>query len=200
MRCAWGAAAISLFIGCDYVFPLKAPEAVATQVDAPSPTVDAPLDGSTDAGLDALFACPATYNQPFNGHVYRFEPANKQWLQAANDCADDETGDGFHRTHLAVLGNEQERSGVQALAPQQTLWIGLTDIVQEGTFRWVTAETTLGYPPPVGVMWTHGMNDGDGNCVLYVGDAQLDDRDCTETHSFVCECDANANVPSRYGQ
>jgi len=183
--------------GCDLVFPLRAPDAVP---DATLDAVDS-LDAPADAPRDAFFGCPASYDQPFNGHVYRFELATqKTWLNAAADCADDETGDGIHFTHLAVLGDEQERSGVQALAPGRVLWLGLSDINQEATFLWVTAEATSGYPPSSGALWSGGAPNGDGDCVQYVGDADLDDLDCSVPRLFVCECDQSANVPSRYGQ
>ncbi len=137
--------------------------------------------------------CPASYGAtiPGTGSRYRAVDQPAPWIDAQNDCADDGGG-----THLAVIGSDAEQSGVGALAGDD-LWIGLSDRVIEGTFRWVTGAAT-----PF-TAWAAGQpDDADGteDCVEQkrMMMAGWHDQPCTERLRYVCECDGVAPDPAAF--
>lgn len=137
-------------------------------------------------------SCPASYSAtiPGSSSRYRVVAQPAPWRTAQDDCVDDGGG-----THLAVVGSELERSGVATLVGDDT-WIGLSDRVTEGTFRWVTRAASpftawaAGQPADAG---------GDEDCVeqkfMMAG---WRDQPCTEPLAYVCECDGIASDPATY--
>jgi hypothetical protein len=159
--------------GCDRVFSLPFEE----RTDA------AASDGSSD-GSSA--ACPADF-----AGSYLYVPHPMAWWAAELDCKSRSVPGGKH-VHLAVLSDVSERAAVAGLAPAQRLWIGLSDLLTEGQYRWVTDEPTAAMIPSAGTpWWPMGEPDGaDNNCVE-INDYELDDDSCSEdmANHFVCECD-----------
>jgi hypothetical protein len=154
-------------------------------------------------GLDAIgLACPSGYVAIGGFGRYRVvEGADKTWSDAADDCNDDDDNGPFTlHTHLLVLGSEVERLGVTSSTNPNVsgnTWIGLSDRADESEFEWVTNEPTGGYPavgdePP----WDDDDPDDANNnedCVRFKnGSYVLEDKPCTDTESYVCECDAFA--------
>ncbi len=168
---------------------------VAPAGDAPGADDAADAPDAPDA---ALLTCPLGYAPINNIGMYRVVNASTaSWTAAAGDCNDDDDAGGPYTgfTHLVVLGNETERIGLtNGTTPVMgNTWIGLGDAVVDGTFVWVTAEPTAGYPmvgmrPP----WDGGDPDGGTgeNCVRLKNDFTLEDRPCGESLRYVCECDA----------
>jgi hypothetical protein len=166
-----------------------------------SDVTDAPTAGDAPDAPDAppVAACPSGYG-PINGiGMYRaVEPGNKSWQDAAADCNDDDDTGGPYSgyTHLVVLGGETERiaitSGTTPISGNT--WIGLSDLETEGTYLWVTAEPTGGYPM-VGMQPPWDTDDpdnagGNEDCIRFKNSFVLEDKPCTNLESYVCECDA----------
>lgn len=155
------------------------------------------LDGSPDVSLtsDVPAGCPAPYVQlQTSATRYRVPPAPATWIDAANACA----ADGAN-THLVVIGDEAERSLVQAARPGVPMWIGLSDRHVPDAYQWVTAEPVV-YPPISGAPWDDGqpsMGVGE-DCVRMNGTANFDDAGCAVVSAFACECDEYADDPTRH--
>jgi hypothetical protein len=155
---------------------------------------DAADDDGSDARPDAsLPSCPIGYASIGNSTTqYRVVEDDVIWGIAAFDCNDDDddlTGGGH--THLVVVGDDLEKAALTGQFSGNT-WVGLTDELVEGTFVWVTAEPTGGYPvvgqrPP----WDSGDPDGaiDENCVRFKNSFDFEDKSCFDLNSYVCECD-----------
>ncbi|MBK9035538.1 MAG: hypothetical protein IPL61_30490 [Myxococcales bacterium] len=148
--------------------------------------------------IDAtLPMCPAGYG-PLGTSTsrYREVTSTATWAQAAADCDNDDAAGGFTGfTHLIVIANDAERLALTSPpAIGGNSWVGLTDALVEGTFVWVTAEPTGGYPvvgqqPP----WDNGdPNGGTGeNCVRFKNAFTYEDKPCGDSNNiYVCECDA----------
>ncbi len=160
----------------------------ATATDARA--VDAP---AIDA---AVPMCPTGYaTLGSSTSRYRESTATASWTAAAADCNDDDDGGTFTGfTHLVVIGDDAERLALTVPAAiTGNTWVGLSDRAVEGSFVWVTAEPTGGYPvvgqqPP----WDNGDPDGGDpdDCVRFKNSFTYEDKACTDANSYVCECDA----------
>lgn len=71
-----------------------------------------------------------------NGHLYELVDETTTWTEAN---AEAKAAGG----HLVTVTSPAENEFVAALARPKTIWIGLTDVVTENDFRWVTCEPFL---------------------------------------------------------
>jgi hypothetical protein len=138
-----------------------------------------PIDGPA-AGCPADYA-PLAGGSP--GHVYRKAPNSLDWV-AQND---------FCRTtslsaYLAVPDDATELMNLHTLAGG-TFWVGVNDLVTEGTYAKVTGGTATFLP------WAAGQPDDAGgagqDCVAATA-TSFSDEDCTGTGAnrpAVCECE-----------
>src|SRR5262245_44151063 len=204
--------------GCDKTFgllyvgpaPIDAPLDDGP-VDMP---VDGPVDGAVDGPVDAPRACPATYSLMIgsSNSRYRHIALDAPWNTAQTLCLNDEMGITRH-THLVVLSNETERTqlfaALKTAGLTKNVWIGLTDIKNEGTFRWVTAQS-VGVPPNgQNPPWAAGQPDnnsttpGGQDCVRMIApnamdEGRYDDVEGIANFELVCECDDFPAVPANY--
>ena len=163
--------------------------------------------GAIDADLSG---CPMTYGLPVDGYPsrYRYEATGTSWDGAETLCAAETTG----LTHLVVLQDDDERLAiVTALAKvgsTSSVWIGLSDRVMEGEYRWVTDER-VGMPPLENPPWPAGQPDNSGtggteqDCVRIQGmtgaaPTLFDDGECSSIFDYVCECDGNPPAPENF--
>lgn len=163
-------------------------------------------DAAPDAPADAppIARCPDSYNvtTPSSTSRYRLVTGTPvDWLGAAAACANDQVPGSSLYTHLVVFDTDTERADVNAAVPFTSRWIGASDLVTEGDFRWVTSESTTGYPPPTGAPWQVNQPDNlnGQHCVRMVMDGSIDDATCSDPYAYLCECDGFANDPTRYG-
>jgi hypothetical protein len=167
----------------------------ASDIDAaPNPTTDAAVDARIDAPTQTTL-CPLGY-AAINGSStqYRIVEVNTTWAVAEADCNDDDdlvSGVTGH-THLVVVGDATEKTLLTNQSSGNT-WVGLSDEAVEGTFVWVTNENTNGFPvvgqqPP----WDAGDPDGGAteNCVRFKNSFDFEDKACTDSNSYICECDS----------
>ena len=73
-----------------------------------------------------------TNQQNYNGHSYYRSTGSATWTTARTNCSN-------MGGHLVTITTSGEQSFLFGLWPSG--WIGLTDEVTEGTWRWVTGET-----------------------------------------------------------
>ena len=69
------------------------------------------------------------------------------------------------------------------MLPNPTFWVGLSDEVSEGDFRWRDGS------PHTFSGWSPGQPDNGNNedCVYIWGDNLMNDAPCTLPYSFICE-------------
>jgi hypothetical protein len=103
-----------------------------------------------------------TSQQNYNGHSYYRSTGNAFWLNAKANC---EAMGG----HLVTVTTAAENNFIFNIWPSG--WIGLTDEVNEGTWRWVTGET-YSY-----TSWNPGEpnNAGNEDYVQFVGSGKWND-------------------------
>ena len=194
MRCSVLLCALAT-VGCDRVLGLtRIPDGSVVHDDAAD---DAPRPDGEPAG------CPASYDRILQTTAsrYRLVLSGKNWAGARATCAQDKPG----LTHLLVLSNENEWRAFITDPPSylaNETWIGFSDRVVEGTFRWVTNEVTpyasVGQQTP----WEAdqpetGTSAPTDDCVAMRALAGLlHDDGCSSTHNYICECDGIIDNPA----
>lgn len=111
-----------------------------------------------------------------SGRRYFAHPAAATWQAAETDC--ESIG-----AHLAVIGDLAENT-VLDMAFFGPYWIGYTDAVTDGQFRWVdgspsTFQRFVGGGAP--------SNDAE-DCVALLDGGAWDDRPCDSALPYACEC------------
>jgi hypothetical protein len=118
---------------------------------------------------------------------YRYSSTGAMWLAAEADCEDDGAG-----SHLASIDSAGENTTIQSqLVPTARFWMGLTDRVNEGTYRTVTNVVQTYLP------WESGEPGSEDDCIT-AKTGQFADEDCTDVRPYLCECDGVAAVPASY--
>jgi hypothetical protein len=194
------AAPLVLATGCTAIFGLTTPErrdggAVADDADVDagpgSDATDGGIDGPLDGMPDALVCSAEFVTYGTLTSKYFFGSMNKGWALAETDC---ETRGG----HLVVIGDETERMAIHNVLGG-TFWIGISDLVTDGTFVWVTDESTGGYPPATGTPWASDPKTTAGDCVQMTGaGGTWSNNDCGNSRNYLCECDGYAANPANY--
>lgn len=164
------------------------------------PLFDAPRPDGEPVG------CPVEYDKivQTTASRYRIVGSSEKWSNARALCASDKPG----FTHLLVLSNQQEWSAIvtelQGFLTVDT-WVGFSDLKTEGTFLWITNETTTyastGRVPP----WdfdqpeTPGTQSADANdcAAMRPISGVLHDDDCTNNANYICECDGYQDNSAR---
>ncbi|XP_045074859.1 CD209 antigen-like protein E [Coregonus clupeaformis] len=128
--------------------------------------------------------CPEGW-QKFESSWYFLSTETKTWKESREDCL-------VRGADLVIINSENEQEFVFNLS--NGVWIGLTDSVTEGTWRWVdgTPLTTPRY-------WSnHQPDNGGGNpeygeedCVeIRKNQSPLEawnDKSCDRKHNWICE-------------
>jgi hypothetical protein len=142
-------------------------------------------DGSTDtqrpvdAAIDSPDARPCTGGDmamQSGGSCYLlFTGTPRTWADANTAC----TSMG---TRLAILDTAAKHTAAKTLAGARDVWIGLTDIAAEGTYRWVDVNV-----PFVFSMWhmgepSNGAGTYEEDCTVIAGATarDWDDRPCSD--------------------
>jgi hypothetical protein len=114
-----------------------------------------------------------------NNHCYMRFNTTKTWEDARVDC---ESRGGY----LATITYASEQTIVWSNVGATNAWIGLNDIVTEGTWQSVTGS----YWPYM--HWDTGEpNNTGGNedCVQFTATGAWNDATCTNTYGYICERD-----------
>lgn len=155
------------------------------------PRIDAPID----TRIDAVTACVPPYAMT-SGGCYRVETTPASWLAAEAQCE-------AENAHLVVIADVAEHDVVHALttgAGAARAWLGYTDRVAEGTFRWVAPPGVDPSPDPC--FFGANPNTAGTDCVIQDGPSHCPDwtvEDCVATTSaYVCDRDLVAIDPTSY--
>ncbi|XP_071264261.1 receptor-type tyrosine-protein phosphatase H-like isoform X5 [Salvelinus alpinus] len=117
----------------------------------------------------------------FGSSFYYLSTEKKTWEKSRQDCLE-------RGADLVIINSEEEQTFINGFESVKWVWIGLTDSVTEGTWKWVdgTPLTTPRY-------WWRGEPDGgtDQNCVeiYYTSSGQGVWRDlgCSFSQEWICE-------------
>jgi len=115
-----------------------------------------------------------TNQQNYGGHSYYRSTGNAYWTTARTNCSN-------MGGHLVTITSSGEQSFIFGLWPSG--WIGLTDEVTEGTWRWVTGET-YSY-----TNWNNGEpnNSGNEDYVQFVSNGKWNDLKDGNNLAYVLE-------------
>jgi hypothetical protein len=124
-----------------------------------------------------------TNQQNYNGHSYYRSTGSAYWTQAKSNCA-------AMGGHLVTVTTSGENSFIYNLWPSG--WIGLTDEVTEGTWKWVTGET-YSY-----TSWNSGEpnNAGNEDYVQFVGSGKWNDLPNAVSLPYVLEFEYLVTISS----
>ena len=117
-----------------------------------------------------------TSQNNYNGHSYYRSTGIANWTTAKSNCA-------AMGGHLVTVTTSGENSFLFNLWPSG--WIGLTDEVTEGTWKWVTGET-FSY-----TNWNSGEpnNSGNEDYIQFVGSGKWNDLNNSSSLAYVIEFD-----------
>ncbi|XP_031670683.1 CD209 antigen-like protein E isoform X4 [Oncorhynchus kisutch] len=124
--------------------------------------------------------CPRGWKK-LGSSCYYVSTEEKSWEESRQDCRD-------RGAHLVVIKSEDDQTFVNWLCGVKNyVWIGLTDSVTEGTWKWVddTPLTTK--------YWNSGEPNGGGaeNCVYFYSWSSDTgawwDYDCSYQYRWICE-------------
>ena len=115
-----------------------------------------------------------TNQQNYNGHSYYRSTGTAVWTTARTNCSN-------MGGHLVTITSSGEQNFIYGLWPSG--WIGLTDEVTEGTWRWVTGET-YSYKN-----WNSGEpnNSGNEDYVQFVSNGRWNDLNNNNNLAYVLE-------------
>jgi hypothetical protein len=115
-----------------------------------------------------------TNQQNYGGHSYYRSTGSATWTTARTNCSN-------MGGHLVTITSSGEQNFLYALWPSG--WIGLTDEVTEGTWRWVTGET-YSYKN-----WNSGEpnNSGNEDYVQFVSNGRWNDLNNNNNLAYVLE-------------
>lgn len=132
-------------------------------------------------------------SKTFGGHTYKYFSDKVTWIEAFNHCR--QLGG-----HLVVIDSKEENTFVSGLI-KETIWLGATDSLKEGTFLWVDGHM-LSYSN-----WRANLpnnakdnaEDGEDYVTMYGPDrqeffGQWNDIYGYAQYGFVCELDKDDNL------
>ena len=117
-----------------------------------------------------------TSQNNYNGHSYYRSTGTANWTTARSNCVS-------MGGHLVTVTSSGENSFLFGLWPSG--WIGLTDEVTEGTWKWVTGET-FSY-----TNWNSGEpnNSGNEDYIQFVSGGRWNDLNNSSSLAYVIEFD-----------
>ncbi|RMC04930.1 hypothetical protein DUI87_18106 [Hirundo rustica rustica] len=92
-----------------------------------------------------------------------------------------------NKGYLATVRDRYEQAfltSITGFKPEKYFWIGLSDVEEQGTFRWASGD------PVTFTHWNVGMPGGESGCVAMATGSSAglwDILDCEETNTFLCK-------------
>uniref|UniRef100_A0A673CMY1 C-type lectin domain-containing protein n=1 Tax=Sphaeramia orbicularis TaxID=375764 RepID=A0A673CMY1_9TELE len=121
--------------------------------------------------------CPAGW-WLFNGSCYFLSSQTGPWKAGREDCK-------TRGAHLVIITSKKNRYFIEGL--KVAYWIGLTDVEQEGTWKWVDGSAFIHFAPAPP---DNGNGDpiyGEEDCALMFSTGGWNDRDCNQNFPWICE-------------
>ncbi|KAM9399023.1 receptor-type tyrosine-protein phosphatase H-like isoform 3-T4 [Salvelinus alpinus] len=125
-------------------------------------------------------SCPEGWRR-FGCSCYYLSTEKKSWEKSRQDCLE-------RGADLVIINSEGEQTFINGFKSVNFVWIGLTDSVTEGTWKWVD-----GTPLTTPRFWWSGEPDGGTyqNCgeIYYTSSGQRvwRDYDCSFSQEWICE-------------
>ncbi|XP_045073773.1 C-type lectin domain family 4 member E-like [Coregonus clupeaformis] len=125
-------------------------------------------------------SCPEGWRR-FGCRCYYLSTEKKSWEESRQDCLE-------RGADLVIINSEEEQAFINGFESVSYVWIGLTDSVTEGTWKWVdgTPLTTPSY-------WRSGEPGGGTyqNCgeiyYMSLGRRVWRDLGCSFSQEWICE-------------
>jgi len=135
---------------------------------------------------DMVAPCPDGW-RPWKGRCVQYNDARVSWYAADTFCKEsgaellsDFDGDLDTLAFIASVSTSYQTS--------RGTWVGATDFLTEGTFRWVTTNTSI---TAVGTGWWSpgepNNQHGSEHCLEVYDTAQVNDNSCSKRNPFICE-------------
>uniref|UniRef100_A0A674NM12 C-type lectin domain-containing protein n=1 Tax=Takifugu rubripes TaxID=31033 RepID=A0A674NM12_TAKRU len=122
-------------------------------------------------------SCPAGKGWVyFSGSLYQVSSTKKTWDQSRSDCRQ-------KGADLLIINSEEE----QVSQFTRYMWIGLTDVTNEGSWKWV--DGTSSFSPVTGVQRSRTAG-GRRNCVdikNFNAEKSWNDESCSLSLLWICE-------------
>jgi hypothetical protein len=148
-------------------------------------------DGGMDTPDGTAGACPTGYNTLPNAgtHKYKITAGTSLWTTQRDRCAADATASGAV-IYLAIPDDANELTAITTLSTAVKTWVGINDIVTEGTYMTTknAAATFLPWNTAAGEPNDPGNPPQDCVAALMSGPLIEDDK-CGDTYAAVCECE-----------
>jgi cysteine-rich repeat protein len=158
-------------------------------VEAPEKCDDGnmnPGDGCNNCGVEFGFVCFGSPNQCFRGNTnavtgrcFFIHPIKMKWGSANQGCKD-------YGGTLARIFDQNDQNTVGDISRLEDIFLGASDTVLEGTFKWVTGE------PLTFTAWKDLQPDdymGEDCLVMQITD-EWNDVICDTSKPFLCDRDS----------
>ncbi|XP_078387654.1 CD209 antigen-like protein C isoform X1 [Cetorhinus maximus] len=131
------------------------------------------------------FQCPDQWKQ-FQQHCYYISTNKKTWIDAQRACASMDA-------NLVVINKAEEQTFVEKWLQVEDYWIGLSDSISEGDWRWVDGTD---YTSSV-KFWNKGEPNDFSNedCAELSAIRKWNDRTCANSQNWICEKPAQCYFP-----
>ncbi|XP_049328206.1 C-type lectin domain family 4 member E isoform X4 [Astyanax mexicanus] len=141
------------------------------------------LQASLNIALRLYYETTKDEWRVFNSSVYQIFFEEKTWTESRDDCIE-KGGD------LLIINSREEQEFIFKEFGRSDAWIGLTDAVKEGVWKWVD-----GSEPTVKFWWRGEPNSYAGNEDCVISDFRFAksavfswaDYPCNYTGSWICE-------------
>merc|ERR1711936_431520 len=143
-------------------------------------------------------ACPAGYTQASSTKCWQLSSTSMDWLDALTFCVQ-------QGGTLATVDNQQEQDALSALIPTSIsslpltggVWIGLSDILREGTF-----DTWRDDSPVIFSGWRLNQPNNGASGAEHGVQArpEWDDVICRKLQPFICQLPAQVTAPRQPGR
>ncbi|XP_038640892.1 CD209 antigen-like protein C isoform X2 [Scyliorhinus canicula] len=120
--------------------------------------------------------CPDEWRL-FQKNCYYFSSYKKNWTDAQKSCASMDA-------NLVVINKAEEQTFVKGWQNDKDHWIGLSDLISEGDWRWVDGTD---YTSSVKFWDISQPNGGEEHCVTMFTEGKWHDWPCNFGHLSICE-------------
>ncbi|XP_060711137.1 C-type lectin domain family 10 member A-like isoform X2 [Hemiscyllium ocellatum] len=129
--------------------------------------------------------CPEDWRR-FQQNCYYFSSESKTWKEAQRACRSLDA-------NLVVINKPEEQAFIKTWFQRKNRWIGLTDSISEGDWRWVDG---MDYTSSV-KFWATGEpnNKSNEDCAEIHRDGEWNDLPCDSSQPWICEKPAQFNCP-----